>query len=100
MRRGEVWQYSGLLGRQGQSTRRLVVSADLLNESDDVATCYALHVLDSDPQSLLAVETAWGWASVLLLDRPPRSMLTERLGEATVEQMDAVDNALRAVLEL
>lgn len=100
MRRGEVWQYSGLLGRQGQSTRRLVVSADLLNGSDDVATCYALHVLDSDPQSLLAIETAWGWASVLLLDRPPRSMLTELLGEATREQMDDVDTALRAVLEL
>ncbi|WP_285656803.1 hypothetical protein [Actinomycetospora sp. NBRC 106375] len=76
------------------------MSADLLNESDDVATCYALHVVDSDPGSLLAVETAWGWASVLLLDRPPRSMLTERLGEVTAEQMDAVDNALRAVLEL
>ena len=100
MRRGEVWSYGGLLGRAGQSTRRLVVSSDLLNESDDVATCYALHVLDSDPGSLLAVETAWGWASVLLLDRPPRSMLTERLGEATTEQLDAVDNALRAVLEL
>ena len=100
MRRGEVRQYSGLLGRQGQSTRRLVVSADLLNESEDVATCYGLHILDSDPQSLLAVETAWGWASVLLLDRPPRSMLTELLDEATREQMDDVDSALRAVLEL
>src|SRR4051794_11177541 len=100
MRRGEVWQYRQLLGRAGQSDKRLVVSADLLNESEEVATCYALHVLDSDPQSLLAVETAWGWASVLLLDRPPRSLLTERLGEATQEQMDAVDNALRAILEL
>ena len=100
MHRGEVWQYSRLLGRQGQSTRRLVVSADVLNESEDVPTCYALHILDSDPQSLLAVETAWGWASVLLLDRPPRSMLTELLGEATREQMEDVDSALRAVLEL
>ena len=100
MRRGEVWAYSGLLGRAGQSTRRLVVSSELLIVSDDVVTCYALHVLDTDPKSLLAVETAWGWASVLLLDRPPRSMLTERLGEATTEQLDAVDNALRAVLEL
>ena len=100
MRRGEVWRYTGLLGRQGQSTLRLVVSADLLNERDDVATCYALHLLDSDPRSLLAVETAWGWASVLLLDRPPRSMLTELLGQVTPEQLDNVDNALRAVLEL
>ncbi|MEJ2889319.1 hypothetical protein [Actinomycetospora aeridis] len=100
MRRGEVWRYSGLLGRRGQSDKRLVVSADVLNESDDVATCYALHVLDSDPGSLLAVATEWGWASVLLLDRPPRSLLTERLGEVTSEQVDAVDNALRAVLEL
>lgn len=100
MRRGEVWRYAGLLGRRGQSTRRLVVSADLLNESDEVATCYALHVLDSDPGSLLAIETDWGWASVLLLDRPPRSMLTERLGEVTAEQLDGVDSALRAVLEL
>lgn len=100
MRRGEVWRYSGLLGRRGQSDKRLVVSADLINESEDVPTCYALHVLDSDPGSLLAVETPWGWASVLLLDRPPRSMLTGRLGEATADQMEAVDYALRAVLEL
>lgn len=49
MRRGEVWAYRGLLGRHCRSTRRLVVSSDLLNESDDVATCYALHVLDTDP---------------------------------------------------
>ncbi|MDL5156168.1 hypothetical protein [Actinomycetospora termitidis] len=97
MRRGEVWRYSGL---RGQSDKRLVVSADLLNESQDVAICYALHVVDTNPESLLAVETPWGWASVLLLDRPPRSMLTDRLGEVTVEQLDAVDNALRAVLEL
>ena len=76
MRRGEVWEYRGLLGRHFRSTRRLVVSSDLLNESDDVATCYALHVLDTDPGSLLAIETAWAWSSVLLLDRPPRSIPT------------------------
>lgn len=100
MRRGEVWRYPGLLGRRGQSDKRLIVTADLVNESDDVATCYALHVLDSDPGSLLAVPTHWGWASVLLMDRAPRSMLTERLGIATDDQMEAVDNALRAVLDL
>lgn len=100
MRRGEVWRFAGLLGRRGQSDKRLIVSADLVNETDDVVTCYALHVLDSDPQSLLAVATSWGWASALLLDRPPRSMLTEKIGDATGEQMDSVDNALRAVLEL
>lgn len=100
MRRGEVWAYAGLLGRRGQSDKRLIVSADVVNESDDVVTCYALHVLDSDPGSLLAVPTTWGWASVLLLDRPPRSLLTERLGTATDDEMDALDNVLRAVLDL
>lgn len=100
MRRGEIWSYSGLLARQRQSDKRLIVSADIVNESEDVAACYALHVLDSDPGSLLAVQTEWGWASVLLLDRPPRSMLTEKLGDADDDQMEAVDNALRAVLEL
>lgn len=100
MRRGEVWQYARLLGRRGHSDKRLIVSADLVNESEEAVTCYALHVLDSDPQSMLAVATPWGWASVLLLDRPPRSLLTEKLGDATGEQMESVDNAQRAVLEL
>lgn len=100
MRRGEVWSYNPVIGRAGQSRTRLVVSSDVVNESDAIATCYALHVIDSDPTSLLAVQTAWGWASALLLDRPPRSLLAERLGAVTPEQMEAVDNALRAVLEL
>lgn len=99
MRRGEVHRYAPVLQRAGQSTVRLVVSADVVNQNDDLVACYALHVVDADPGSLLAVEIApHGWAFALLLDRPPRSLLVERLGSATAEQMEAVDTALRAVL--
>jgi mRNA-degrading endonuclease toxin of MazEF toxin-antitoxin module len=101
VRRGDVYRYAPVLARSGQSTLRLVVSADVLNGNSDLAACYALHVVDSDPGSLLAVEIApHGWAFALLLDRPPRSLLVERLGVASTEQMDAVDTALRAVLDL
>jgi hypothetical protein len=80
VRRGDVYRYAPVLARSGQSTLRLLVSADVLNGNSDLAACYALHVVDSDPGSLLAVEIApHGWAFALLLDRPPRSLLVERL---------------------
>ena len=41
-----------------------------------------------------------GWAFALLVDRPVRKRLTDRVGAATVEEMEQVDAALRATLEL
>ncbi len=79
-------------------TTRLIVSADAVNENDALPTVYAMHVVDSDAGSLLAVRVGQlGWAFALEIDRPPRRRLVEHLGRATTEQ---VDNAIRAVFEV
>jgi mRNA-degrading endonuclease toxin of MazEF toxin-antitoxin module len=57
--------------------------------------------METDPGSLLAVRIGdLGWAFALLVDRPVRKRLTDRVGAATVEEMEQVDAALRATLEL
>lgn len=87
--------------RAGQSTLRLVVSSDALNENDNLPTAYVMHVVDSDPGSLLAVAVdPFGWAIALEIDRPPRKRLVELLGTATCDQMEQVDNAVRAAFDV
>ncbi|HEX7267186.1 MAG TPA: hypothetical protein VF256_07160 [Streptosporangiaceae bacterium] len=101
MRRGEVWRYEPVIARAGQSTLRLVVSADSINADDALPTVYVMQVVETDPGSLLAVRIGdLGWAFALLVDRPVRKRLTDRVGAATVEEMEQVDAALRATLEL
>ena len=87
--------------RAGQSTTRLIVSADAVNANNDLPTVYAMYVVDSDPGSLLAVRVGgFGWAFALEIDRPPRRRLVEHLGRATPEELEQVDNAVRAVFEV
>lgn len=101
MRRGEIWRYDPVVVRAGRSTARLVVSADALNAVEDAATIYAMHVVDFDPGSLLAVRIEdHGWALATTIDRPVRRRLVERLGTASSEEMELVDNALRATFDL
>jgi mRNA-degrading endonuclease toxin of MazEF toxin-antitoxin module len=101
VRRGEVWRYEPVIARAGQSTLRLVVSADSINADDALPTVYVMQVVETDPGSLLAVRIGdLGWAFALLVDRPVRKRLTDRVGAATIEEMEQVDAALRATLEL
>lgn len=101
MRRGEVRRYEPVMARAGQSTLRLVVSADVINADDILPTVYVVQVVETDPESLLAVRIGGlGWAFALLLDRPVRKRLTELLGVATAEEMEQVDTALRATFDL
>jgi mRNA-degrading endonuclease toxin of MazEF toxin-antitoxin module len=90
-----------VLARAGQSTLRLVVSADAIVGNDALPTVYAMHVVDDDPGSLLAVRIGeFGWAFALEIDRPLRKRLVERLGSASDEEMEQVDNALRAAFDI
>jgi mRNA-degrading endonuclease toxin of MazEF toxin-antitoxin module len=51
--------------------------------------------------SLLAVRVGeLGWAFAMEIDRPPRRRLVEHLGRATPEELEQVDNAIRAVFEV
>jgi mRNA-degrading endonuclease toxin of MazEF toxin-antitoxin module len=89
------------MSRAGQSTTRLIVSADAINTNEDLPVVYAMHVVDSDPGSLLAVRIGeFGWAFALEIDRPPRRRLVEHLGHASPEELEQVDNAIRAAFEV
>lgn len=101
MRRGDLYRYEPVMVRAGQSTTRLIVSADAVNANNELPTVYAMHVVDSDPGSLLAVRVGGlGWAFALEIDRPPRRRLVEHLGRATPGELEQVDNAIRAVFEV
>jgi mRNA-degrading endonuclease toxin of MazEF toxin-antitoxin module len=101
VRRGQVWRYDPVISRAGRSTVRLIVSADAINRSSVVPVVYAMHVVDTDPGSLLAVPIdGFGWAVASEIDRPIRKRLVEQLGEVTDAEMEQVDNAIRAVFEV
>jgi hypothetical protein len=66
VRRGDLYRYEPVMSRAGQSTTRLILSADAINTNDDLPAVYAMHVVDSDPGSLLAVRIGeFGWAFAL-----------------------------------
>lgn len=101
MRRGQVWRYDPVLSRPGQSTTRLIVSAEGINDAESLPIVFGVHVLDSDPGDLLAVPVEpWGWASALTLERVMRRRLVELLGTLPDDTLEQVDASLRAVLEL
>lgn len=100
MRRGEIWQYTPVIPRPGISIVRLVVSADVINESE-TPWVLGIHLVDRDPGSVLAQRISdHGWAVVTTIERVVRSRLGEQLGTATAEEMEQVDMALKACLDL
>ena len=100
LRRGEVYAYAPVLPRAGQSLRRLIVSADALNDSP-IPVTLGLQVVDDDPGSLLAVHLeGHGWAVVTTIEQVMKRRLGERAGTIGDDEQRAVDNALRAALEL
>jgi mRNA-degrading endonuclease toxin of MazEF toxin-antitoxin module len=101
MRRGEIYRFEPVIQRAGQSTTRLVVSSDVVNDNERIPYCFAMHVVADPPDSLLTVSLGdHGWAFALEVDRPLKRQLTEQLGTASPEQMEQVENAMRAVFEL
>lgn len=101
MRRGEVWRYQPIAARPGQPTLRLIVSTDVINGNDGVPVVLALHIVDSDPQSLLAAKVGdHGWARALSIEPVMRSRLVERVDVADDATMEAVATAIRAAMDL
>jgi mRNA-degrading endonuclease toxin of MazEF toxin-antitoxin module len=100
VRRGEIWQYRPVLERPGQSLLRLIVSADFVNEGDG-ATVLGVHLVDRDPQSLLAPRIgAHGFANVMTIEAVLRRRLDTRIALVSLEEMEQVSNALRAAQDL
>ena len=100
MRRGEVYVYSPVLPRSGQSLLRLIVSADVLNQTE-MPVVLGLQVVDPDPGSLLAVRLdGHGWAVTTTIEQVVKRRLGDVTGVISLEEQQAVDNALSAVLDL
>jgi mRNA-degrading endonuclease toxin of MazEF toxin-antitoxin module len=101
VRRGEIWRYNPVIARPGSSTARLIVSADGINQVEDLPVILGIQVVATDPGGLLAVEVQpWGWASALGVEQVLRRRLVERLDTVSPDIMEQVDSALRAALEL
>lgn len=100
LRRGAVHHYTPVLQRPGQSLSRLIVSADPLNESP-LPVVLGLQVVDRDPASLLSVRLeGHGWAVITTIEQVVRSRLAEPAGVISPDEQRAVDDALRAALDL
>jgi hypothetical protein len=100
LHRGEVYAYTPVLPRPGQSLLRLIVSADALNDSA-IPIILGLQVVDHDPGSLLSVRLeGHGWAVVTTIEQVIKRRLAELAGTISVDELRAVDDALRAALEL
>lgn len=99
-RRGAVHPYQPVLHRPGQSLQRLIVSADPLNESS-LPVVLGLQVVDRDPESLLSVRLeGHGWAVITTIEQVIKSRLGGPSGIISPDEQQAVDNALRASLDL
>jgi mRNA-degrading endonuclease toxin of MazEF toxin-antitoxin module len=101
MRRGEAWNYLPVIPRPGISTKRLIVSADALNDASELPVVIGVQIVDYDPESILSPRIGdHGWAVVTTIERCVKSRLTELVGTATDAEMEQVDIALRAALAL
>jgi hypothetical protein len=100
LRRGEVYAYKPVLERPGQSLQRLIVSADGLNDSE-LPVVLGLQVVDHDPGTLLAVALeGHGWAIATTIEQVVKRRLVELAGVISAAEQEAVDQALRAAMDL
>jgi hypothetical protein len=100
LHRGEVRDYKPVLERPGQSLQRLIVSANPLNDSD-LPIVLGLQVVERDPNNLLAVRLeGHGWAVATTIEQVIRRRLGAVAGVISLDEQRAVDNALRATMEL
>jgi mRNA-degrading endonuclease toxin of MazEF toxin-antitoxin module len=101
VRRGEIWRYEAVAPRPWQTTLRLIVSADVVNENDALPVVLGVHVVERNPNSLLAVRVGdHGWARALSIEPVVRRRLMARVGTADATAMEQLSQALRVVQDL
>ncbi|MFB8003635.1 hypothetical protein [Nocardia sp. NPDC056000] len=96
MIRGEIWLHAPTLGTTVSPRRDLVaiISDQMIIESP-YRWLHVVPISDADPGHVLATLTSHGWADVLELTRVYRPWVTEKVGELTGEELDALDARLR-----
>lgn len=101
MRRGDIVVYDPVLAaRPNVSRLRLITAANDLIESDSVVV-YGIPVTDDDRGGMFSVRLrGHGWVSALSNEAVIRRRLSDVVGQASPEEMQAVDIALRAALDL
>lgn len=101
MLRGEIWTYRPVLERPGQSTLRLILSADGFNRDEARVQVMGVHLVDRDPGGLLSVHIEpHGWAVLTTVEAVMRRRLVERVGAATPDELAAVAAAFRALFDV
>jgi mRNA-degrading endonuclease toxin of MazEF toxin-antitoxin module len=101
VQRGEIWAYRPALPRPGQSLLRLILSAPGVNDNPALPVVIGAQVLDHDPGGLLSVRLeGHGWLSLLTIEAVLRSRLDAHVGTASAAEMEAVEVALAAMLDM
>jgi mRNA interferase MazF len=99
VRRGELWIYYP----HGSPQRRrtvVLISSDGINESSR-QWLIAAEILDQDPQDILAVSVPQhGWVHAGNIGRIYRGWLAECVDVMGAEELDRLDTALRAAMDL
>ena len=99
MRRGEIYRYNPVTNRPHPTLRLVVAAQALIDAGAPVVLC--LPIVEDDPESLLTPRIGdFGWAVATNIERTLVSRFTEQVGSATANEMDAVNVALRAALDL
>ena len=100
MHRGEIWTYRPALPRPGQSVLRLILSADEFNDNASYRVVIGSQVVERDPGLLSVRLDGDRWLSLITVEPVLRSRLDEHVATASVEEMDRVQFALGALLDL
>lgn len=105
--RGEVWAVKPVTGRAGGGLPMLVVAGNAAIRATDPAPILAVPIVEEltvpDSLALLAVrlsEPVTGVARIIGVTPIRRVRFGERLGRVEEDEMERVDIALRAVVDL
>lgn len=90
-----------MLERPGQSTLRVILSADGFNRDDSRVQVMGAQILDRDPGGLLSVRIEpHGWAVLTTVEAVMRRRLGGRVGVATPDELAAVTAAFCALFDV
>lgn len=101
MQRGEVRLYSNMVSRARGPVARLVVAAQSVLDNPEVPTVTTLLVYADARAGLLSVPVGdIGYASALAPEASLRSLVGEVLHTCSPDELEQIDVAIRAALDV